>query len=93
MDVKQAAKLAKDYVSDLFADERIADVGLEEIERESNQRFWNVTVGFSRPWDQRNPTVTTLGQTKLRRSYKQLRINDETGAVHSVRDRVLRRAE
>lgn len=93
MDVKEAARTAKNYIADLFADERITDVGLEEIERDANQRFWNVTVGFSRPWDQRNLAVTTLGQARLRRSYKLLRIDDETGTVHSVRDRVLRRVE
>ena len=32
MDVKEAAKLAKEYVADLFADEGIANVGLEEIQ-------------------------------------------------------------
>ena len=51
MDVKEAAKLAKDYVADLFKDERISNVGLEEIELRDG-RFWEVTVGFSRPWDQ-----------------------------------------
>ena len=32
MNVKEAAKLAKDYVVDLFSDEGINNVGLEEIE-------------------------------------------------------------
>ncbi len=94
MDVKEAAKIAKAYIADLFDDELISNVGLEEIEREtSNPHFWSVTVGFSRPWDTRGLASTTLGQTGLRRSYKMLRINDATGAVHSVRDRVLRRSE
>lgn len=31
MDVKQAAKVAKEYVIDLFADEQIEHVGLEEV--------------------------------------------------------------
>ena len=93
MDVKEAARTAKDYIADLFADERITNVGLEEIEKETNQRFWSVTVGFSRPWDNRGSVSTIIGQTGLRRSYKLLRIDDETGAVHSVKDRVLRRSE
>ena len=32
MDVKEAAQVAKTYVRDLFMDEGISDVGLEEIE-------------------------------------------------------------
>ena len=53
MDVKEAAKLAKDYVVDLFAEEGIGNVGLEEIELRPGPdgSFWSVTVGFSRPWD------------------------------------------
>ena len=50
MNVKEAAKLAKEYVADLFADEGIANVGLEEIQLGSDGHFWKVTVGFSRPW-------------------------------------------
>ena len=52
MDVKEAAKLAKEYVADLFAEEEIGNVGLEEIELAADRRYWEVTVGFSRPWDQ-----------------------------------------
>ena len=51
MDVKEAAKLAKDYVADLFAEEGIGNLGLEEIELVADGHYWVVTVGFSRPWD------------------------------------------
>ena len=51
MDVKEAAKLAKEYVADLFAEEGIDNVGLEEIELGDDRQFWEVMVGFSRPWD------------------------------------------
>ena len=60
MDVKEAAKLAKDYVADLFRDEGISNVGLEEIELHG--QTWEVTVGFSRPWDQGGLATVTLGQ-------------------------------
>ena len=90
MDVKGAAKLAKEYVADLFADEGIANVGLEEIQLGSDGRFWKVTVGFSRPWDHGGLATITHGQKGLRRSYKVLRIEDVTGNVESVKDRILR---
>ena len=92
MDVKEAAKLAKDYVADLFADEGIGNVGLEEIELRGDQ-YWDVTVGFSRPWDQGGLAAITLGQRSLRRSYKVLRIDNDTGNVESVKDRILQKAE
>ena len=95
MDVKEAAKLAKDYIADLFSEEGIGNVGLEEIEssRGPDSNLWIVTVGFSRPWDQGGLATITLGQRGLRRSYKVLRIDDKTGNVESVKDRILRDAE
>ena len=92
MNVKEAAKLAKEYVSDLFADEEIANVGLEEIQLGSDGRFWEVTIGFSRPWDHRALAAVTYGQKGLRRSYKVVRINDANRRVVSVKDRILQGA-
>lgn len=93
MDVKEAAKLAKEYVADLFADEGIDNVGLEEIELGDDRRFWEVTVGFSRPWDHGGLATTIVGQTGLRRSYKVLRIDNTSGNVASIRDRILQEAK
>ena len=90
VDVKEAARLAKEYVTDLFSEEGISNVGLEEIEQKSN-RVWEVTVGFSRPWDQGALATISLGQKGLRRSYKVLRI-DQSGNIASVKDRILRDA-
>ena len=55
MDMKDAAKLAKEYVADLFDEEGISNVGLEEIvfRDDGGDEYWDVTVGFSRPWDHR----------------------------------------
>ncbi len=91
VDVKEAAKLAKEYVADLFRDDRISNVGLEEIELRDG-RFWEVTVGFSWPWDQGGPATITLGQKGLRRSFKVIRIDNQTRTVTSVRDRILQGA-
>ena len=92
MNVKEAAKLAKDYVSDLFSEEGINNVGLEEIELGDDRQFWEVTIGFSRPWDHGGLATVTLGQKGLRRSYKVLRIDNTNGNVASVKDRILREA-
>ncbi len=90
MDVKQAAKLAKEYVADLFADEEIANVGLEEIQRVGGD--WSVTVGFTRPWDRSGAAMMTYGQKALRRSYKVLMVRNSNGEVVSVKDRILQEA-
>ena len=87
MDMKTAAQAAKDYVSDLYGVEAITNIGLEEIELEG--ATWKITVGFTRPWDQKDGASIILGQTQLRRSFKQLLMDDASGRVKSVKDRIL----
>jgi hypothetical protein len=88
LDMKEAARLAKGYISDLYAPEEINNVGLEEIEFDSDTGHWKVTVGFSRPWDRiKNKTVAaTLGYPRAARSYKVVSISDDTSKVESVKD-------
>ena len=92
MEVKEAVQVAKDHVVDIFGDEEIANVGLEEIERSGGpdgSPAWKITIGFSRPWERAGTAGIVLGQTHLRRSYKVLIVNDESREVESVRDRIL----
>lgn len=88
LDMKKASGLAKEYIADLFAPEEITNVGLEEIEFDSDTGNWKVTVGFSRPWDRiKNKTVaSSLGYPRAARSYKVVIINDNTSNVESVKD-------
>ena len=55
MDAKGACHKAKDYIADLFADEGVTNIGLEEVEFESTSNSWRITISFSRPWDHKNP--------------------------------------
>ena len=87
MDMKEAARAAKEHVADLYAPEGIDDIGLEEIDLDGDT--WKITVGFSRPWDQKGGASVILGQTQLRRSFKQLLIDDSSGRVKSIKDRIL----
>lgn len=87
MDVKEAVRTAKDYIGHLFSDEGLLNVGLEEVD--FNGETWIITLGFSRSWDRRvgNSLVDALSERRLERSYKVLRIIDETGEVESLKDR------
>ena len=89
MDVKEAVKTARGYVAELFANEQIMNVGLEEVVFDDTSNDWKITIGFSRPWDQKNALSAALGEGRSARSYKVLRINDDTGEVGSLTDRVL----
>ncbi len=88
MDVKEAVALAKTYLKTVFSDERILDLGLEEVEFEETRNIWSVTLGFSRPWDVENPVERLQAYIQPRhRSYKIVRISDLDKKVVSVKNR------
>jgi hypothetical protein len=91
MEVKDAVKIAKDYVSDVFAEEQISNLGLDETEYDQDTGRWLITVGFSRPWNtprtRAQELLENLGAvTSLRRSYKVIVISDD-GKVLSMKNR------
>ncbi|MXX10999.1 MAG: hypothetical protein F4201_01300 [Nitrospira sp. SB0677_bin_15] len=100
MDVKEAVRTAKKYVAELFTDETITNAGLEEVEFNDSSDNWEITIGFSRPWDyekNRNPIAEALANPLAERSinqptvrsYKLVCINDNDGQVVSLKDRIL----
>ena len=83
MDVKQAVATAKQHIAELFAEEEILNLGLEEVEWDELEKSWRITIGFSRPWN-RNVGSVLSGENS--RSYKIVILNDEDGRVLSVKD-------
>ena len=93
MDVKEVVRSAKAYLVDLFQDEQITNVGLEEVVFDEASALWKITIGFSRSWDLKGPLSVAMAGASPDRSYKVLSISDATGKVESLRDRVLWAAE
>lgn len=90
MDVKDAVRTAKEYLAELYADEEVINVGLEEVRYDYDTDKWHITIGFSRPWDRKNPFVGPLSESgRADRAYKELCINDADGRVESLKVRVL----
>ncbi len=90
MDVKQAVQIAKQYVSEIFESESTANVGLEEVVYEDESGTWKITIGFSRPWHRRNPqTAAEKLASPFERSYKVVQVDDQSGKVESLKDRIL----
>ncbi|MCB8838239.1 hypothetical protein [Aurantimonas sp. VKM B-3413] len=88
MQVKLAAKIAKDYVTDLLADENIANLGLEEVVYNEEEQAWNITLGFSRPWNSSRNAITTItGEPAIRRAYRVVKVRDADGQVLSFTKR------
>lgn len=89
MEVKEAVNTAIEYIIDLYADEPISEVGLEEVSLDPERGEWKVTVGFSRPWDAKTVIEAPYGPVHLDRVFKLLHLRDVDGQVLSVTDRLL----
>ncbi len=100
MTAMDAVQVAKDYVRTIYRDEKIKELGLEELEQlEGEQDVWCVTIGFRRGWQEPDapgeapaevPEIfrfTAGDHPELRRrTYKTVRIRDD-GKVLSMRHR------
>ena len=90
MNVKEVVKHAIEHINDLFKDENISNLGLEEVEFDSEIGEWVVTVGFSRPWDYPQGSLALLSSDgKVNRSYKVVIVKDISGEVISVKNRTV----
>lgn len=96
MNVKEAVGIAKNYVADIFADEHITEIGLEEIETSEDGSIWHVTIGFKRPWkkphEKKGPFELLQSTEVFNRWYKTVDIKDFDGTVIALRDREMTRA-
>ena len=84
MDVKQAVAAAKQHVAELFANEGLTDLGLEEVDYDDARDEWLITVGFARPWDVAG--LARILESVPRRTYK-ITVIDRTGKALSVKNR------
>ena len=85
--VKDAVRIAAEYVRDLFSDERIEDLRLEEVETSDDGENWFITLGFSRPELRRDSQPLIERLRPLEREYRQVHILAKTGDVRSVKIR------
>jgi hypothetical protein len=87
MDLKEAIALAKQHIQDVFAEERIGDLGLEEVEFDEASQNWLITVGFSRPWDTGRIAGMPSQMFPSKRDFKVVKISDNTQKVLSIKNR------
>jgi len=90
MNVKEAVKMAIEYVAEIFESENPENIGLEEVFFNEQENAWEVTIGFSRPWD--HPKTSALFSTMQalatpRRQYKVVKIDNGTQEVKSIKIR------
>ncbi len=96
MDVKDAARTAAAYVADLFAEEGIQKIALEEVTFDNLKDVWNVTIGFYRDLDKRADIASIVGASLgadapswRKRTFKIVSIDNGTGKILSLTHRSL----
>ena len=84
----EAVQAAKDYIVEVFNDEGIDRLGLEELEFRVEDATWEVTIGFRRHWNSRPPPprFTLPSSPREDRIYKIVRIRDD-GTIVSLKHR------
>jgi hypothetical protein len=97
IDVKQAVKIALDYLRLLYNNDQLHDVLLEEVILSDDEGYWYVTLGFSRPIPSTNPllaatesllkTTSFVDNREFQREYKVFQIDSDTGQVRAMKMR------
>jgi|SRR5947209_3581891 hypothetical protein len=88
MMVSDAIRVAKDWILRTLGEEGISNLGLEEVEFNETSGNWEVTLGFSRPWNSARSSVAAFtGDPLPKRTYRVVYVADATGEVTAVRRR------
>lgn len=83
--LNEAVERAKAWLHATMAGENISNLGLEEVEHQPGH--WNITLGFSRPWDEARNAITVLsGATVLRRTFKTIMLDEHTGEIVAMKN-------
>ncbi|HWX40424.1 MAG TPA: hypothetical protein VN345_04670 [Blastocatellia bacterium] len=90
VDVKQAVKAAREYLSQLYDTGPLRDIFLEEVELSYDEKHWYVTIGFSRPIAPKDPilsSIDALSRQSFERVYKLFEVDSATGQVRAMKIR------
>lgn len=93
MDVKEAVRTALQHLAVTFDDEGVVHLALEEVDFDDYSDEWLITFGFERPWDPPRSNSLTEYEILKRRTLKVVRIDDISGEVLSLTNRVLAATE
>ena len=86
-----AVKAAKKYLAELFEDESINDIVLEEVVFDKTNDIWKITLSFARPGTM-SYIFPGSEQLNENRSYKVVHVSKD-GEADSIFDRILRPVE
>jgi hypothetical protein len=97
VDLKEAVKIARDFMTDLYDGDRLSGLLLEEVELSGDEKSWLITFGF----DTNRPTLepdsthgglrlsSAIAYPKYVREYKTIKVRAEDGKPESMKIRKL----
>lgn len=86
IDMKEAVSRAISEAKNLYAEQALSNVQLEEVEITEDEKFWLITVGFQIADPSLSPTLAAAMAPK--RQYKVFKIDRENGKFVSMRIRM-----
>jgi hypothetical protein len=85
--VKEAVRIAQQYMDDLYGEAHLPNVILEEVEFSDDEEFLLITFGFDRPAFPKTIFEGALTGSRLERGYKVVSVRRRDGVVRSVKMR------
>lgn len=85
MNVHEAVEIARQWVRNIYSEEPIARLGLEEVEHDDHAGIWRITLGFSRNWESGVSGLASV--IPAPRIYKTVIVDEATGTVTAMRNR------
>lgn len=89
IDVKQAVQIAMNYVIDLYQQENIFDLALEEVELSDDEQYWYITIGFTRQVQEPTDLLLAPFRKQTERVYKVVTVRASDGVATSMKIRQL----
>ena len=87
INVKEATRIAKEYMAEMFQPEEIPNLMLEEAELAEDGSSWRVTVSFSE--HKGKSAIEAMTGIESKRSYKDLKIRADDGTVLAMKIRLV----
>jgi outer membrane receptor for monomeric catechols len=84
VDMKKAVAIAKAFVRDLFSDEKIEVIELDEADFGGQSGDWLITVSVQKALDPKQHSALSVALQRVARERKTIRINPDSGQVLSV---------
>jgi hypothetical protein len=82
-DLKEVVKKAYNFLNDMYGENKVRDILLEEVELNPDEDYWKITLSFLRKHDTDEAEEKLFGE-KYERIYKTFHINKETKDVESM---------